>query len=100
MLKRFLADWIKGGLFVVLVTSTTSLLISLIAIAAKWGSFSVHIGPVTLVEYTREAGSIVFSTSFVFGQDLLLVACLGGLVYALSILYLSLRMSPLSSKRD
>ena len=100
MLKRFMADWIKGGLFVVVVTSTTSLLISLIAIAAKWGSFSVHIGPVTLVEYTREAGSIVFSTSFVFGQDLLLVACLGGLVYALSILYLSLRMSPLSSKRD
>ncbi len=100
MLKRFLADWLKGGLFVVVVTSTTSLLISLIAIAAKWGSFSVHIGPVTLVEYTREAGSIVFSTSFVFGQDLLLVACLGGLVYALSILYLSLRMSPLSSKRD
>ena len=100
MLKRFLADWIKGALFVVLVTSTTSLLISLIAIAAKWGSFSVHIGPVTLVEYTREAGSIVFSTSFVFGEDLLLVACLGGLVYALSILYLSLRMSPLSSKRD
>ena len=100
MLKSFMADWIKGGLFVVVVTSTTSLLISLIAIAAKWGSFSVHIGPVTLVEYTREAGSIVFSTSFVFGQDLLLVACLGGLVYALSILYLSLRMSPLSSKRD
>ena len=100
MLKRFMADWIKGGLFVVVVTSTTSLLISLIAIAAKWGSFSVHIGPVTLVEYTREAGSIVFSTSFVFGEDLLLVACLGGLVYALSILYLSLRMSPLSSKRD
>ena len=95
-----MADWIKGGLFVVVVTSTTSLLISLIAIAAKWGSFSVHIGPFTLVEYTREAGSIVFSTSFVFGQDLLLVACLGGLVYALSILYLSLRMSPLSSKRD
>ncbi len=100
MLKRFMADWIKGGLFVVVVTSTTSLLISLIAIAAKWGSFSVHIGPVTLVEYTREAGSIVFSTSFVFGEDLLLVASLGGLVYALSILYLSLRMSPLSSKRD
>ena len=100
MLKRFLADWLKGGLFVVVVTSTTSLLISLIAIAAKWGSFSVHIGPVTLVEYTREAGSIVFSTSFVFGQDLLLVASLGGLVYALSILYLSMRMSPLSSKRD
>ena len=100
MLKRFLADWIKGAFFVVLVTSTTSLLISLIAIAAKWGSFSVHIGPVTLVEYTREAGSIVFSTSFVFGQDLLLVASLGGLVYALSILYLSMRMSPLSSKRD
>ena len=100
MLKRFQADWIKGALFVVLVTSTTSLLISLIAIAAKWGSFSVHIGPITLVEYTREAGSIVFSTSFAFGQDLLLVACLGGLVYALSILYLSLRMSPLSSKRD
>ncbi len=100
MLKRFMADWIKGGLFVVVVTSTTSLLISLIAIAAKWGSFSVHIGPVTLVEYTREAGSIVFSTSFVFGQDLLLVACLGGLVYALSVLYLSLRMIPLSSKRD
>ena len=100
MLKRFLADWLKGGLFVVVVTSTTSLLISLIAIAAKWGSFSVHIGPVTLVEYTREAGSIVFSTSFVFGQDLLLVACLGGLVYALSILYLSMRMSPLSSRRN
>ena len=100
MLKRFLADWIKSAFFVVLVTSTTSLLISLIAIAAKWGSFSVHIGPVTLVEYTREAGSIVFSTSFVFGQDLLLVASLGGLVYALSILYLSMRMSPLSSKRD
>jgi hypothetical protein len=100
LLKRFLADWLKGGLFVVVVTSTTSLLISLIAIAAKWGSFSVHIGPVTLVEYTREAGSIVFSTSFVFGQDLLLVASLGGLVYALSILYLSMRMSPLSSKRD
>ena len=100
MLKRFMADWIKGGLFVVVVTSTTSLLIFLIAIAAKWGSFSVHIGPVTLVEYTREAGSIVFSTSFVFGEDLLLVASLGGLVYALSILYLSLRMSPLSSKRD
>ena len=100
MLKRFLADWLKGGLFVVVVTSTTSLLISLIAIAAKWGPFSVHIGPVTLVEYTREAGSIVFSTSFVFGQDLLLVACLGGLVYALSILYLSMRMSPLSSRRN
>ena len=36
MLKRFLADWIKGAFFVVLVTHTTSLLISLIAIAAKW----------------------------------------------------------------
>ena len=100
MLKRFMADWIKGALFVVLVTITTPLFIPLIAIAAKWESFSVHIGSVTLVYDTRRAGSIFSSTSFEFGQDLLLVACLGGLVYALSILYLSLRMSPLSSKRD
>ena len=100
MLKRFMADWIKGGLFVVVVTYTTSLLISLIAIAAKWESFSAHIGSVTLVDYTGRSGSIIISTSLVFGEDLLLVACLGGLVYALSILYLSLRMSPLSSKRD
>lgn len=99
MQRKFLVNWLKCALFIVLVSYTASLLTSLIAIAANMGSFSLSIGPIPLVDYTAREGSIIFSTKFVLGEELLTFACLGGLVYALGALYLAMRRGGVDAKQ-
>ena len=82
-LGTFVNAWIIGAATTFLIGYGAMLLIARIALAAKWDSLSIGIGPLKLFEFTGRTGATVFALTF--RGALLVLALLAGLLYALGV---------------
>ena len=82
MLKRFLISWITGTVSILLIGFGAVLTINLIAMIAEWDSFVVGLGPVELIEYTRDESGFSTGTGAAFFPVVLLGGLQNGLVAA------------------
>ncbi len=80
-LGTFVNAWAVGAATAFLIGFGATLLIARIALAANWGSFSIRVGPIRLFDFTGRTGATAFA--FTFRGELLLLALLAGLLYAL-----------------
>ncbi len=78
--KRFCVHCILGSICTFSLGFSLMVFLTLLAWKAGWGPFTVALGPLELMEY-QTGGSTKFA--FEFGNDFLLLAALGGLIYGL-----------------
>ena len=88
MIQELATAWLQGAAVTFLIGLTVVQLIALIAILAKRDAFSLRIGPLQLFEYEGRSGKTIFALTF--RGELLILGLIGGLIYALAALLLSL----------
>ena len=82
LLGTFVNACVFGAAVAFLVGYGAMHLIANVAIAAKWRSFSIGLGPIRFFEFTGRTGRTLFALTF--RGELLLLALLAGLLYALA----------------
>ena len=83
MLKRFLISWIVGTVSIVAVGYCLVLAVGLVAAIAEWDSFAVGLGPLGLMEHTKEESGFAIGG----GSGIIPLALLGGLLNGLGAAY-------------
>ena len=94
MLKRFFVGWMIGAVCTFLIAFSVVLVVTMFAVVGEWGSFSLGLGPIELMEHT----SLDSGFSFGIGTGIYALPVLGGLLNGLGVLYFTSRLSPL--RRD
>ena len=84
MIQTLATAWNVGANFAFAISLSIASLIGMIAIAAKWGSFSIGVGPLRFFEYTGRSGSTIFAVEF--RGELLYLAIAVGLANGLATL--------------
>ena len=84
MIQPFATAWYVGAIFAFANSLSIASLIGMIAIAAKWGSFSIGVGPLRFFEHTGRSGSTIFAVEF--RSELLYLAIAVGLANGLATL--------------
>ena len=82
-MKTFLIAWVIGTVSLLAIGFCLVLVTGLIAMTAEWGSFTIGIGPVELVEHTTEGSRYSTGT----GWALFPVALLDGILNGLGAMY-------------
>ena len=84
MIQTFATAWFAGAIFAFAIGFGVALLLGMIAIAAKWSSFSIGVGPLRSFEYTGSSSSTIFAIAF--RSELLYLAIAVGLANGLATL--------------
>ena len=84
MIQSFATAWFVGAIFALAIGFGVASLLGMIAIAAKWGSFSIGVGPLRFFEYSGRSGSTIFAVAF--RGELLYLAIAVGLANGLATL--------------
>lgn len=86
-MKTFLTAWIIGTVSLLVIGFCLTLVIGVIAMTAEWGSFTVGLGPIEIMEHTAEGSSYSTRSGWAFFP----VALLGGILNGLGAVYLRRR---------
>ncbi|MXY42698.1 MAG: hypothetical protein F4Y50_01300 [Dehalococcoidia bacterium] len=79
MLKRFLISWIVGTVSLLIIGIGAVLVVQLVGMITEWDSFVVGLGPVEVLEHTRDDSSTSAGTGIAFFPLVLIGGLLNGL---------------------
>ena len=81
MWQELATAWLQGAVIAFLIS------LGLVAICARWVSFSLKFGPFRLFEYEGRSGKVIFALTY--RGELVLLGLVGGLLYAFATLLLA-----------
>lgn len=87
MWQELATAWLQGAVIAFLIGLTVVQLLGLVAICARWDSFSLKFGPFRLFEYEGRSGKVIFALTY--RGELVLLGLVGGLLYAFATLLLA-----------